>query len=147
MPYFYKRAVILLTVLSLLMFAMLTAALVSWREHKNWQAALVAVSGYEAQTAVLENEATAYQALVGRLGWTPATELRREMVDLTALFRGSELGKINQMLAVTYTGQGFFALNRFSIEDAGAVGSTQGEAATVRVTLNGENVLLVEKRR
>lgn len=147
MPHFYKRAVILLTVLSLLMFAMLTAALVAWREHQSWQQALAAVSSHQAQTAVLEQEATAYQTLVAKLGWTPATELRREMVDLTALFRGSELGKINEMLAVTYSGRGFFALNRFSIEDAGTGGSALGEAPAVRVTLNGENVLLVEKRR
>ena len=40
MPHFYKRAVIKLAVLSLLMFVMLTAALVAWRERANWQQAL-----------------------------------------------------------------------------------------------------------
>ena len=147
MPHFYKRAVILLTVLSLLMFAMLTAALVAWREHQSWQQALGAVASHAAQAAVLEQEAAAYQTLVAKLGWTPDTELRREVVDLTVQFRGNELGKINEMLAVTYSGQGFFALNRFSIEDAGAAGSAPADAPAVRVTLNGENVLLVEKRR
>ena len=147
MPHFYKRAVILLTVLSLLMFAMLTAALVAWREHQSWQQALGAVASHAAQAAVLEQEAAAYQTLVAKLGWTPDTELRREVVDLTVQFRGNELGKINEMLAVTYSGQGFFALNRFSIEDAGTSGSAPGDAPAVRVTLNGENVLLVEKRR
>lgn len=147
MPHFYKRAVIKLAVLSLLMSVMLTAALVAWRERANWQQALGGLASHQAQVEVLEKEGKAYQKLVGTLGWTPDTELRREVVDLTALFRGGELAKINEMLTVTYSGQGFFALNRFSVEDAGVESVLQGDASAVRVTLSGENVLLVQKRR
>ena len=84
MPHFYKRAVILLTVLSLLMFAMLTAALVAWREHQSWQQALAAVSSHQAQTAVLEQEATAYQTLVAKLGWTPKITVQQMCAEMVA---------------------------------------------------------------
>lgn len=147
MPHFYKRAVIMLAVSSLVMFAILTAALVAWRENASRQKSLAALSDYQSQVTVLEKEGQAYQALVAKLGWTPGTELRRETVDSTALYRGAELDKINGMLAVTYSGQGFFALNRFTIEDARAESGLQGNAPAVRVTLNGENVMLVDKRR
>jgi hypothetical protein len=147
MPHFYKRAVITLMIFSVLMFATLTAALMAWRENGKQQKSLAALSDYQSQVAVLENEGKAYQTLVAKLGWKPGTELRRETVDSTALYRGGELDKINGMLAVTYSGRGFFALNRFSIEDAGVQPGVQGNGPSVRVTLNGESVMLVEKRR
>ena len=147
MPHFYKRAMITLMIFSVLMFASLTAALVAWRENGKQQKSLEALSGYQSQVAVLEKEGKAYQTLVAKLGWTPGTELRRETVDSTALYRGGELDKINGMLAVTYSGRGFFALNRLSIEDAGVEPGLQGNGPSVRVTLNGESVMLVEKRR
>jgi hypothetical protein len=147
MPHFYKRSVIMLLICSVLMFVTLTAALVAWRDNGKQQKSLAALSDYQSQVAVLEKEGKAYQTLVAKLGWTPGTELRRETVDSTALYRGGELDKINGMLAVTYSGRGFFALNRFSIEDAGAEPAVQGNGSSVRVTLNGESVMLVDKRR
>jgi hypothetical protein len=147
MPHFYKRAVITLMIFSVLMFATLTAALMAWRENDKQQKSLAALSDYQSQVAVLEKEGKAYQTLVAKLGWTPGTELRRETVDSTALYRGGELDKINGMLAVTYSGRGFFALNRLSIEDAGVEPGLQGNGPAVRVTLNGESVMLVDKRR
>jgi hypothetical protein len=147
MPHFYKRAVITLMIFSVLMFATLTAALMAWRENDKQQKSLAALSDYQSQVAVLEKEGKAYQTLVAKLGWTPGTELRRETVDSTALYRGGELDKINGMLAVTYSGRGFFALNRLSIEDAGVEPGLQGNGPSVRVTLNGESVMLVDKRR
>jgi hypothetical protein len=147
MPHFYKRSVIMLLICSVLMFVTLTAALVAWRDNGKQQKSLAALSGYQSQVEVLEKEGKAYQTLVAKLGWTPGTELRRETVDSTALYRGGELDKINGMLAVTYSGRGFFALNRFSIEDARIDPGLQASTSAVRVTLNGENVLLVDKRK
>jgi hypothetical protein len=147
MPHFYKRSVIMLLICSVLMFVTLTAALVAWRDNGKQQKSLAALSDYQSQVAVLEKEGKAYQTLVAKLGWTPGTELRRETVDSTALYRGGELDKINGMLAVTYSGRGFFALNRFSIEDARIDPGLQASTSAVRVTLNGENVLLVDKRK
>ena len=115
MPHFYKRAVITLMIFSVLMFATLTAALMAWRENGKQQKSLATLSDYQSQVAVLENEGKAYQTLVAKLGWKPGTELRRETVDSTALYRGGALGKTNGLLAATSSGRGLFSLNPFSI--------------------------------
>ncbi|GAA4403878.1 hypothetical protein [Quisquiliibacterium transsilvanicum] len=139
---FYKRTLRASALAAAFLGIAVFLAVVAWKQQRAWSDSLQKLDAHARQVESLERDARRYAGIGARLGWGPGATLRREPVDLTALFRGGELARINELLAVTYTGSGFFSLDSLSIEKAGA----QGAADAVRVTVKGENVLLVEKR-
>lgn len=139
------------TWLSLLLGAVLLGAglhlfLQGRTEQKNAQVLAAKVAESRGQIAQLASASKDYAELIQRTSWKPGVELRREAVDMTATFAGNELGRINEMFAVSYSGKGYFSLNTFRIEDATQQGLGAGLPFAVKVNIRGDNILVLETR-
>lgn len=110
----------------------------------------LATSVKKARTQVdtLEASSKDYAELIRRISWRPGIELRRESVDMSATFAGNELDRVNEMFAASYSGKGYFSLTSFKMEDVtgSSSGSQGGAPFTIRVSLKGDNTLVLEPR-
>lgn len=102
--------------------------------------ALQAVERAQTDLRQLQRQVEAYREAVGRLGWEPGRERRREDVALAAEFSQGQLGLLEEMLRSNYGGDGIFSVRHFQLA------SSRGEegALTYQVDLQGENLLLFE---
>lgn len=87
-----------------------------------------------------------YRELVDRISWRPGTELRRESLNMSGVFAGNDLESINQMFQVSYSGKGYFSLRSFRIEDVTPSGAPAGTPSTLKVSLQGDSILVLEPR-
>jgi hypothetical protein len=110
----------------------------------NAQAMQTKVSTVSAQIDLLGKASGDYAELIRRTSWKPGVELRREALNISATFTGDELGRINDMFAVSYSGLGYFSLNNFRIEDASPQGRSAGLPFAVKVNIKGDNILVLE---
>ena len=87
-----------------------------------------------------------YSELIHKINWRPGIQLRRETVDISGLFAGNDLTRINQMFAASYSGKGYFSLSTFKIEEVTPQGQVAGLPFTVKVSLRGDSILVLEPR-
>jgi hypothetical protein len=112
----------------------------------NAQAMQTKVAAASLQIEQLATASGDYAELIRRTSWKPGVELRREALNISATFTGDELGRINDMFAVSYSGLGYFSLNNFRIEDATPQSRSAGLPFAVKVNIKGDNILVLETR-
>jgi hypothetical protein len=112
----------------------------------NAQSMQAKVTAAGVQVEQLATASGDYAELIRRTSWKPGVELRREALNITATFTGDELGRINEMFAVSYSGLGYFSLSNFRIEDATPQASSGGLPFAVKVNIKGDNILVMETR-
>ncbi len=112
----------------------------------NAQALQTKVTATSEQIEQLAKASGDYAELIRRTSWKPGVELRREALNISATFTGNELGRINEMFAVSYSGLGYFSLSNFRIEDATPQGGNAGLPFAVKVEIKGDNIFVLETR-
>ncbi|NQW80669.1 MAG: hypothetical protein HQ445_05780 [Polaromonas sp.] len=132
---------------------MLASLLLAAGLHLFWKGRAALLNAQDMQTkataasAQIEQLAKAssdYAELIRRTSWKPGVQLRREALNISATFTGDELGRINEMFAVSYSGLGYFSLSNFQIEDATPQGRRAGLPFAVKVNIKGDNIFVLE---
>ncbi len=143
---FHVRTWVGLLLASLLLAAGLHLFLQGRAALLNAQATETKVLAARAEIEQLATASSDYAELIRRTSWKPGVELRREALNISATFTGDELGRINDMFAVSYSGLGYFSLSNFRIEDATPLGRSAGLPFAVKVNIKGDNILVMETR-
>ena len=143
---FHARTLVGLLLASLLLAGGLHLFLQGRVVLSNAQAMQAKVTAAGVRVEQLATASGDYAELIRRTSWKPGVELRREALNITATFTGDELGRINEMFAVSYSGLGYFSLSNFRIEDATPQGRSGGLPFAVKVNIKGDNILVMEAR-
>lgn len=84
----------------------------------------------------------AYAQLIQRIGWRPGQDLRHEAIDTTAIIADHESDRLNEILRANHVGKGQFFLRSLQIE---AIRAGQTPRAAVKVTVKGDNILVLDR--